>query len=45
MTGEDYGESLKISYELITTTYIGETEKHLTGSMTIPYKNLDAKNN
>ena len=38
MTGEDYGESLKIDYELATTNYIGETEKNITNSMTVPYK-------
>lgn len=38
MTGDDLGQHLKISWELSTTNYIGETEKNLDGTRMVAYK-------
>lgn len=38
MTGEDFGDEIRIEHELTHTNYIGETEKNLTGSRKIAYQ-------
>ncbi|MCB0629604.1 MAG: glycoside hydrolase family 2 TIM barrel-domain containing protein [Saprospiraceae bacterium] len=37
MSGEDVGQDLELHYELLTTNYIGETEKNLSGKIDIAY--------
>ena len=38
MTGEELGKELQIDYELSMMNYIGETEKHLSGSRKVAYR-------
>ncbi len=38
MTGHDYGKNLQINYSLMHANYIGETEKNLTGTISVIYK-------
>lgn len=38
MTGADHGKTLNIAYELTSVNYIGETEKNISKSITVPYQ-------